>query len=122
MIAKRELYTSHFYERAINAAPDDAWIAVEQINGPVLFLTADRDTVCPSGKFARIADERLKKSEFPYPHQHISYRYASHFLLPVEYPKAIPLGVMATERKYPKECAESRLDSLRRTVQWLRDW
>lgn len=117
-----ELYTAHFYEHAIKLASDDVWIPLEQINGPILFLTAQKDSFCPSSLFAKIASERLTAKGFSYSHKHINYEYASHFLVPIEKPESIPVKATKVERKYQQECAKSRIDSLHKTIEWLKKW
>lgn len=121
-LAKRELYTAHFYEQSIKYAKKEAWIEVEKINGPVLFLTAEHDSICSSDRFAKIAIERLEQKKFAFRHEQINYKYASHFLFPVEHSKDIPTSVIAIERKYADECARSRADSMEKSVAWLKSW
>lgn len=118
----KELYTRHFYEKGIGSAPGNVWIPVEKINGPVLFLTAGEDSICPSSEFAKRAVQRLKEHDFPFPYEHVDYPYASHFLIPALTPESAPFKAFAIERRRPKECAESRADSLRKTVAWLKKW
>ncbi|UCJ04906.1 alpha/beta hydrolase [Chitinophaga pendula] len=53
------------------AAATKAAIKVEQINGPVLFLSATNDEFCPSTPMAESMMARLDSHHFPHPHQHI---------------------------------------------------
>jgi uncharacterized protein len=47
-----------------------AAIPVERIQGPVLFLSATQDEICPSTPMADSMVERLKAAQFKYPYQH----------------------------------------------------
>ncbi|NFA59100.1 alpha/beta hydrolase family protein [Clostridium sporogenes] len=118
----RELYTKHFYEKGMKNAPDNVWIPVEKINGAVLFLTVKEDSICPSSDFAKIAICRMKEHKFCFPYEHVDYKYGSHFLIPVANSKSIPFKVFAIERRYPKECAESRIDAFNKIIKWLKIW
>lgn len=51
-------------------AVEKAAIKVEQIKGPVLFLSATRDEICPSTPMAERMMERLKRNRFKYTFQH----------------------------------------------------
>ena len=121
-IKNKELYTSHFYERALNSANDNIWIQIENINGSVLFLTAQNDSLCPSNFYASIAINRLNSKGFTHHYEHITYEYASHFLLPIKNLESVPLKIFKVERKFPQECANSRIDSLTKTIEWLKKW
>lgn len=118
----RELHTKQFYEKGIKATTNNPWIAVEQINGPVLLLTAKEDSICPSSDFAQLAMQRMENNNFSFSYEHVEYQYGSHFLVPIENPKSIPLTVFAIERIKSKECATSRVASLNKTLEFLRQW
>jgi dienelactone hydrolase len=47
-----------------------AVIPVEKIRGPILFLSATKDEVCPSTPMAEAMMERLSQSKFKYPYLH----------------------------------------------------
>ena len=55
----------------------NASIKVERIKGPILFLSATKDEVCPSTPMAQAMTERLKKKGFPYYFEH-KYFDGSH--------------------------------------------
>ncbi len=54
------------------AAVAQAVIKVELIKGPVLFLSATKDEICPSTAMAEKMMERLKKHHYKYTYQHIA--------------------------------------------------
>jgi dipeptidyl aminopeptidase/acylaminoacyl peptidase len=51
-------------------AVENASIKVEQIKGPILFLSATNDEICPSTLMAEMMIERLKNRHFSYPYEH----------------------------------------------------
>lgn len=53
-----------------SSATERAAIPVERINGPVLFLSATQDEVCPSTPMADAMINRLKQHRFPYFYEH----------------------------------------------------
>lgn len=53
-------------------AVDRASIAVERINGPILFLSATKDEAWPSTEMSVSMEQRLRKNEFPYQFEHIA--------------------------------------------------
>lgn len=53
-------------------AEQKALIKVEQINGPILLVSATKDEICPSGPMSEKMMARLKAKKFAFPYQHIS--------------------------------------------------
>lgn len=49
-----------------------AAIAVENINGPILLLSATRDEFWPSMKMSELIVSRLSQNEFPFPVEHVA--------------------------------------------------
>lgn len=47
-------------------------ISVENINGPVLLLSATKDKICPSTPMSMKMMETLKSSKFQFPYQHVA--------------------------------------------------
>lgn len=60
------------------SAVNDALIAVESINGPVLLLSGEADMLWPSTRLANIAEERLTEFNHPYPVRHLRYANVGH--------------------------------------------
>jgi len=54
------------------AAVDKAAIAVENINGPVLLLSATRDEFWPSTQMSELIVSRLSQKQFPFPVEHVA--------------------------------------------------
>ena len=68
------------YQRSLAnlAAHQDAIIAVERINGPVLLISGKADTLWPSSAMADQVMQRLDADGFRFPHAHIAYADAGH--------------------------------------------
>ena len=55
------------------AAEQKALIKVENINGPILLLSATKDEIIPAVAMGHKMIERLKKNQFNYPYDHVIY-------------------------------------------------
>ena len=80
-----------FYERALEdeTAVAAAQIAVEKINGPLLFISGTDDQMWPSTRLSEMAMERLKTHDHPFPYEHLRYEGAGHMItLPRSKPPA----------------------------------
>lgn len=60
------------------AAIHHAMIAVEQINGPVLLFSGERDEVWPSSFLSRMMMQRLTEHRHPFSDEHTRYPDAGH--------------------------------------------
>ncbi len=54
------------------AAVEPALIAVENISGPIFFVSAKRDEYWPSSEMADAMMQRLKAKQSPWAHQHLA--------------------------------------------------
>ena len=66
-------------------AAAEAAIAVERINGPILFVTGTDDGVWPSTTMVDAAIARLREREFPFAVEHARYDGAGHAILAPPY-------------------------------------
>ena len=107
------------YERIVESAPKEAWIAVERINGPVLLASPSHDAMWPSDEACRIVEQRLAKHAHPFEITRRSYEYASHILVPMETPS---LKLFRVERAHPEACRQSREDAFTQTLAFLARW
>lgn len=114
---RRSVSVRSCYEGLITNASEDTIIKVENITGPILFLSARNDDMWPATEAGEAMMERLEQKEFAWPHEHICYEYASHLLVPYKLKLA---RIFAVERKYPGKCMESNLDSLEKTLAFLK--
>lgn len=69
-LLKRDLRTAFAKMMANSEAMHQAAIKVENINGPVLFLSATRDEMWPSSEMSEQMMQRLKDKHFSYATQH----------------------------------------------------
>lgn len=61
---------------------DEATIKVENINGPILMLSGEDDTMWPATTMCNDIVERLKENDFKFTYEHIAYEDAGHTLNP----------------------------------------
>jgi uncharacterized protein len=61
-------------------AVDKAVIKVENINGPILLLTGEKDTMWPSSQMGDMIVRRLKEKRFSHWYRHFAYENAGHTL------------------------------------------
>lgn len=115
----KEVHMRSCYEGTLTEAPRAALLPVEEIRGPILFLSADHDAMWPAKEAADLMMKRLRKQGFAYSYRHFHYEYASHFLIPY---KLKSVKMFAIERQYPQKCMESNLDSFEKTLAFLKEW
>lgn len=78
-IALTPWFLANFDFGAVKDVSDGA-IPVENTNGAVLMITGRDDRMWPSSMMADLVMERLRRKNFPYKHQHLSYHGAGHYL------------------------------------------
>ena len=71
-LLKRDLRGSFETMLKDSLSVEKASIRVEQINGPVLFLSGTKDEVCPSTPMADWMMKRLRTNQFKHHHEHIA--------------------------------------------------
>jgi pimeloyl-ACP methyl ester carboxylesterase len=106
------------------ASVEQAAIAVEKINGPVLMFSGTDDQLWPSLNLADLAVRRLIAHNFPHRFEHISYAGAGHFIR-FPYAPAVsslfhpivrtPIALGGT----PEASHVANLDSWRRSLSFL---
>lgn len=119
LVTERQLDMCWLYERALQKAPAGAEIAVENIGGPVLLVCAADDRMWPSATACRAVEERLRVRTHPHAVKRLEYEHASHLIVPLASPL---LRAFKVERTHPRECAASRADAFRQTMDFLRAW
>ena len=108
--------------RDINSDKDvtpDTIIPVENIKGPVLFLSSKKDEVWPSYESACLMDEKLETVSFPYKHEHIVFENMSHAAV-VHLPWIYKMA-FKSERRHPKACAKDRKRMKMELLAWVKD-
>lgn len=118
-VRTRGLCLRSWYEGVVENASEEAHIPIETINGPILLLAADHDEMWQAKEASDAMEARVREKGFAHRFTYYHYPYASHFLLPYHlYTK----DAFAIERKYPKECWASNLDSFEKTLTFLQEW
>lgn len=84
MIRGRPMSIEWMYRESLQGVKLDrreaATIPVEQIDGPVLLLSGEKDELWPSSLLSDIVIHRLNKHDHPYSYNHIPYEDAGHFI------------------------------------------
>jgi dienelactone hydrolase len=78
-------------ERSTATERKQATISVENIDGPVLLISGEQDTVWPSSLLAEQVAERLRDHEHPYEFEHLSFPEAGHAIrVPYRFDDSVP--------------------------------
>ena len=117
-IKRRSVSMRSCYKGLVESAPEEGRIKVENINGPILLLSAKHDDMWPAAEASDALMSRLDQKNFSWPHEHISYEYASHLLIPYKLKAA---RIFAMERKHPDKCMESNMQSFEKTLAFLKE-
>lgn len=91
-------------------------IKVENINGPILLLSAKEDAQWPSAEMGEMICDRLNNKEFTFTFNHEIFYLASHILCPVKTKMRLAYRM---ERQHKKECEVSRNQALKMSLVWL---
>ena len=98
--------------------PEDEMIRIEDINGYLLLIGADDDTLWDAGKYVRRMEKRLENKSHRCKYKAIAYEYGTHFVLPESMLRlALPIGLKVfmslmfkSAKEHPKECEQTRKD------------
>ncbi|GFP75433.1 acyl-CoA thioester hydrolase/BAAT C-terminal domain-containing protein [Clostridium fungisolvens] len=91
-------------------------IKVENINGPILLLSAKEDAQWPSAEMGKMICDRLNNKKFAFSFHHEIFYPASHILCPVKTKMVLAYRI---ERQYKKECEVARKQALKMSLDWL---
>jgi dienelactone hydrolase len=94
---------------------DEASIAVERTDGPVLLVTGGDDQLWPAGRLSEIALERLDAADHEYEYEHCSYAEAGH-LISVPY---VPTAEFDMGGGTPRGTARAATDSWPTVLRYL---
>ena len=97
----------------------EAVIKIWNINGPILVLGSELDSMCPDAETIGRYRGQLEAHGFPHRFESRVYPYLGHFILPV---RPYSSALFRSERKYKKECAAERKQSWEDTLAFLRAW
>ena len=98
---------------------DESVIPVERINGPVLLISTDADTVWPSAEQADHIEKYLQEHDFSYEVKSLKYENVSHFAVPVRSNTWLLKLLFKTEREHPEECKKQRDDLYAQPVDFV---
>lgn len=116
----RELTMYDLYIPLVTNPKPDAVIQVEKITGPILLISSKMDTMWPSGPAAEQVMKRLRKYDFPYFYQHLSYDYGGHLFVPMEL--RLAKFFRGDRGKNKKLSRKARMDSLEKTLEFVSRW
>lgn len=94
-------------------------IPMENINGPVLLISTESDTVWPSAQQADFIEKYLLNHKFAFEVANLKYKNISHFAIPMKRNTWLLKLLFKTERKYPKECSSERRDLTDKTIDFI---
>jgi dienelactone hydrolase len=117
IIKNRQLgFKKEYMEVLTTNKEEENTIKVENINGPILLMSAKEDAQWPSAEMGKMVCERLSDKGFAFPFHHEIYHPASHILCPVK----TKMGLLyRIERQFKKECEVSRMQALEMSLDWL---
>lgn len=131
-VQNRAAWTYHgqplpFRRGHTDEAADDAIIAVERIQGPVLLISGEDDQMWPSTRYSEVARARLAAHHHPFPYEHVHYAGAGHLIRPPYRPTTMlqvrhPVtGKVNTFGGNPRDSAFADVDSWRRVRAFLQE-
>lgn len=111
------------YAGAIDHAPAEAEIPVERINGPILMLSGQADTLWPSAEMANRVEQRLRAHGFAHPVTNIAYPEAGHAVFgpPIADPTSPNLQRALSVGGTVPALVAARADGWPRVVTFLRE-
>jgi len=109
-------FVKQYIEVLATKKNEENTIKVENINGPVLLLSAKEDAQWPSAEMGEMICDRLMEKKFPFSFHHEVFYPASHILCPVKTKMGL---VYRMERQHRKECEMSRKRALDMSLDWL---
>lgn len=118
MLGQKDLIRWMYQLLITKGETDKASIAVEKINGPILFLSSEADSIWPSLLHCKTAVHRLNEKKFQHSYKHCTYEKAGHML-------TLPNQSIANLKKWNaglEEWKQACLDSWRKTTDFLDNW
>ena len=127
MLASRKLFDDS--EKA-HPITEDEFIKVEKINGRLLLVAAEDDSLWDAAKYIRRIESRLETRSHNCTVEAVVYEHGTHFVFPETMLKTmLPIGsslfvkiAFSAAKKFPKECKETRVDIDRRMTAAISDW
>lgn len=117
-ILNREPTTNFVYEDLIKNCNEDNVIKVENINGPILLVSPEYDSMWTSKLSCEKIVERLKNKNFKYNYKHLNYEYATHIIFPIY---SLVDRFFKIGRKHKELCRKSKLELNEEICDWVRE-
>ena len=110
--------------------PEEEMIKIEDINGYLILIGADDDTLWDAGKYVRRMKKRLEERPHKCKYKAITYEYGTHFVLPESMLRiALPVGLrlfmslmFKSAKDHPKECEQTRVHIDKTLKQAIKIW
>ena len=110
--------------------PEEEMIKIEDINGYLILIGADDDTLWDAGKYVRRMKKRLEERQHKCKYKAITYEYGTHFVLPESMLRiALPVGLrlfmslmFKSAKEHPKECEQTRINIDKTLKQAINIW
>lgn len=118
MLGQKDLVRWMYQQVITRTGTDKASIAVEKINGPILFLSSASDAIWPSLLHCETAIKRLREKKFQYHYKHCTYEKSGHML-------TLPYQSISDIKKcdgYLEEWEKACVDSWKQTTDFLEKW
>lgn len=127
MLNSRKLFDD---SEAVRPHNEDEMIKVENIQGKLILIGAEDDSLWDTGKYIRRMEQRLKNRPHQCDYQAVVYKHGTHFVFPETMINTmVPLigdfvitRLFSAAKKHPKECKETRIDIDRRLVDIINSW
>ena len=103
------------------AVTEASIIPMENINGPVLLIATEADTVWPSAEQAAFIEDYLRARDFPHEIKRLTYENVSHFALPLRGKDWLVKALFKSERANPEACAAQRADLCEQAVDFIQN-
>jgi dienelactone hydrolase len=103
-----------------------ALIPVENINGPVLLISGQADSLWPSAYFSTLIEERLRGRGFDFSAEHLSYEDAGHSIGTGIFPTTVNQSFHPIRKAFidlggtPEGLARARAEAWPRALEFLR--
>ncbi|MBQ8782118.1 MAG: hypothetical protein IJZ72_10655 [Oscillospiraceae bacterium] len=112
-----------YYDK--NPLVEESRVKVENMKADVLLIASENDDCWPAEISARRVEAILKKNNYPYRAKTVIYEKGSHAvgnMLDDEKMRKALKRIMPAEKKYPLECEQARIDSVRQIKDFLKEW
>ncbi len=109
---------------------EEEMIPVEKIQGKILLIGAEDDTLWDTAKYIRRMEKRLNEKPHNSDVEVAVYEHGTHFVFPESLLKSfLPIGsgllvkiMFKAAKKYPKECKKTRMDIDLRAKRVIKEW